>query len=69
MQSLRTVHFIFILAVIVITDMFGAWAVYEYSQSKDTTTLIWGIFSFLIGFGAIVYAILAVKKFDKAKLE
>jgi|GEM_PF-2493517 len=69
MQSLKTVHFIFILAVIIITDMFGAWAVYEHSQTKDTATLIWGIISFLIGFGTIVYAIFVVRKFDKAKLE
>jgi len=32
-------------------------------------TLVWGIVSFAVGFGAIVYAIWVVRKFDKTKLE
>lgn len=69
MQSLKTVHLIFILAVIVLTDLFGAWAFYENSQTHDTATLIWGIVSFVVGFGAIGYGIWVVRKFDKTRLE
>ncbi len=69
MQSLKTFHFVIILAAIVITDLFGAWAVHEHGTTKDTTTLVWGIASFAIGFGVIVYAIWVVRKFDKTKLE
>jgi len=69
MQSLKTVHLIFIVAVIILTDLFGAWAVYENAQTHDTATLVWGIISFVVGFGAIVYGIWVVRKFDKAKLE
>jgi len=69
MQSLKTFHFVFILAVIIITDLFGAWAIHEHGQTNDTMTLVWGIVSFAVGFGAIVYAIWVVRKFDKTKLE
>jgi len=69
MQSLKTFHFVFILAAIIITDMFGAWAVHEYGSTKDTMTLVWGIVSFAVGFGVIVYAIWVVRKFEKSKLQ
>ena len=69
MQSLKTFHFVFILAAIMITDLFGAWAVHEHGRTKDATTLVWGIVSFAIGFGVIVYAIWVVRTFDKTKLE
>jgi len=69
MQSLKTVHLLFLLAVIIITDMFGAWAVHEHGETHDTATLVWGIISFLIGFGVIVYAVWVVRTFDKTKME
>lgn len=69
MQSLKTVHLIFILAVIILTDMFGAWAVYENAQTHDTATLVWGIISFVVGFCAIGYGIWVVRKFEKTKVE
>jgi len=69
MQSLKTFHFVFILAVIIITEMFGAWAVHEHGRTHDTMTLVWGIVSFAIGFGVVVYAIWAARKFEKTDIK
>ena len=69
MTSLRSFHIIFMLIAIIITDMFGAWAVHEHAQTKDTITLVLGVLSFLLGFGVIGYAIWFVKKLDRAHIE
>jgi len=69
MQSLRTFHVVFILAAIIIADMFGAWAVWKHTQTHETALLVWGVVSFLIGFGMIGYAIWLVRKLDRAKIE
>ena len=69
MWSLRTFHLVFILIALVLTDMFGAWAIHEHSRTHETGTLVWGILSFAIGFGLIAYALLAVRKFDRSKLD
>jgi len=68
-MSLRTFHFVFILIAMAAADMFGAWAVWSYSQTGDGPTLIAGILSFLVGFALIGYAIWVVRKLDKAKIE
>jgi len=57
MWSLRTLHRVFILAAIVLTDMFGAWAIGEHSRTHDTAMLVGGVFSFAPGFGLIVYTL------------
>lgn len=68
-MSLRTLHMVFILLVLIAADMFGAWAVYRYGQTHDTFTLIAGIFSFLVGFAVVVYVIWLMRKLDKSKIE
>ena len=68
-MSLRTFHFVFILIAIGAADMFGAWAVWSYSQTHDGPTLIAEVLSFLVGFGMIGYAIRVVRKLEKAKIE
>lgn len=67
-MSLRWVHFVFVLVCLIVTDMFGAWAVYDFSQSKDVFTLVMGIVAFALGFAIVAYAIWLVKKFDKAQI-
>ena len=69
MGSLRTFHLLFILISLVLTDMFGAWAVHEHSRTHETVTLLWGLLSFAVGFGLIGYTLLAVRKFDRSKLD
>ena len=69
MFSLRTFHLLFILIAIVLTDMFGAWAVWDHSHTHDRMTLVWGVLSFLIGFALIGYGIWVVRKFDSAQVK
>jgi len=69
MRSLKSFHVVFILLAIIITDMFGAWGVWQYSQTDDTAALVWGIVSFAAGFLLIVYAVWFVRKLDRARIE
>lgn len=69
MFSLRTFHLVFILIAIVMTDMFGAWAVWDHSRTHNLATLLCGVLSFLAGFALIGYAIWVVRKFDRTKIE
>ena len=69
MLSLRTIHLGFILVAIVAADMFGAWGVWEHSQTGDNAALVCGILSFLVGFGLIGYGIWVVRKLDRTRIE
>jgi len=69
MWSLRTFHLAFILISLILTDMFGAWAIHEHSRTHETATLVWGVLSFVVGFGLIAYTLLAVRKFERSKLD
>lgn len=68
-MTLRTVHLIFVLAVVIVCDLFGAWAVHEHGQRGGFGILMLGIMSFVVGFAAIAYAIGFVRKLDQAKIE
>ena len=61
-MSLRFFHLLFILCAFVLTDMFGAWAVWRHGQQADPMLLVAGIVSFLLGFGIAGYAIYFVQK-------
>ena len=63
-MSLRTFHLLFILAAVVLCDMFGAWGVYH--AGAGSANLAMGIVSFLAGFGLIGYGIWFVRKLDGA---
>ena len=69
MFSLRMFHVIFMLVAIIITDLFGAWAVHQHTQTHEPMTLVLGVLSFLIGFGVIGYAIWFIKKLDRAHVQ
>lgn len=68
-MSLKTFHIIFVLLCIVAADMFGAWAVFDYRQSGNTTNLVLGIASFVFGLGMIAYGAWFVRKLTRAHLE
>lgn len=68
-MSLRTIHVLFILVVVVTADLFGAWAVRQHAQSPDTVLLVTGMLSFVAGFAAIAYGIWFVRKADRAHIE
>ncbi len=67
--SLRNFHFLFILIAIIAADMFGAWAVWSHSQTRELPTLVIGILSFLFGFALVVYLIWLVRKLNRAKIK
>lgn len=68
-MSLKKVHFVFMLFAVVVTDMFGAWAVWKHTQTGDNMALAIGILSFLVGFALIVYVIYLVRKLERSKIE
>ncbi|MFQ5490365.1 MAG: hypothetical protein ACE5GE_06550 [Phycisphaerae bacterium] len=68
MASLRHFHLVFMLFVIVATDMFGGWAVHQYHLSGQPLTLAAGIASFLGGFAVIAYAVWFIHKLDRAQI-
>jgi hypothetical protein len=68
-MGLRLLHLVFILTLLPLTDMFGAWAVHEHSHMGDGATLVWGMLSFTAGFALIGYTLLAVRKFQHMKAD
>lgn len=66
-MSLRWIHLIFVLVVLIATDLFGAWAVWSYVQTGEGVRLAAGIASFIFGFAAVVYAIWVVRELRKVE--
>ena len=64
-MSLRLFHMIFVLAAIVLTDMFGAWAIWEHSQHPGGGLILAGALSFALGIGLVVYAITLARKWER----
>lgn len=67
-MSLRTFHLVFIIASIVMADMFGAWAIWHYPQTRDLLTLWLGILTLAGGLVLTVYAVLFVRRLDRAEI-
>jgi lipid-A-disaccharide synthase-like uncharacterized protein len=67
-MSLRTVHLIFILIVIISAEMFGARELYQYRIAGETSSLVLGLISLMGGLGACVYAFYFVRKMDSADI-
>ena len=65
-MSLRTVHLAFILAAIILAEMFGAWAIFHYPTTGDLVSLWLGIMTLIGGLGLCGYAIHFVRKMDAA---
>ncbi len=68
-MSLRMFHLVFVLIAIVVTDMFGGWAVWEHAHTHETATLVVGMISFAIGFRLIGYGLWVVKKLNQARIQ
>lgn len=67
-MSLRTIHLIFILIVIISAEMFGAREIWHYQLTKDLGTLWMGILSLVGGLALCVYAFFFVRKMDSADI-
>lgn len=62
--SLRRFHEIFVLTAIVMADMFGAWAIYRFPESRDAVTLTLGILTLLGGLALCAYVLLFEREMD-----
>ena len=67
-MSLRTVHLVFVLIVIISAEMFGARELYQYRMTGETSTLVLGIIALAGGLAACVYAFYFVRKMDSADI-
>jgi hypothetical protein len=66
--SLRTIHLIFILIVIMTAEMFGARELFQFRQTGEFGSLWLGILSLLGGLALCVYAFYFVRKMDSADI-
>jgi len=67
-MSLRTFHLVFILVAIVGADLFGAWAIWHYTDNGDGLLLALGILAILGGLGLIWYAFRFVRSLNEANI-
>ena len=68
-MSLRWFHLVFILVVLVLTDMFGAWALFEFARTHERALLVGGVVSFVLGFAAVGDSLWFVRKLDRTRTE
>ena len=68
-MSLKVVHIVIILLSIALTLFFGFWAINDYSQSKNTANLYWGIASLVSAAVLIPYLIWFFTKMKRAGLK
>lgn len=68
-MTLRWFHMVFLLAAMILADMFGAWAIYWHGRGDQPLILTLGIISLAIGLGLAGYVAWLVKKLDTARVQ
>jgi uncharacterized membrane protein HdeD (DUF308 family) len=68
MLSLRSFHLVFLLFAIVCAELFGAWAIWHYPETRDFLSLVLGISALIGGFALIVYTIWFVRRTEEAHI-
>lgn len=68
-MSLKSIHLIFVMIVIMGADLFGGWAIHEFRAEGDRLTLWMGIVSMIGGLGLAGYMIWFIEKIRLAHLE
>jgi len=66
MTSLKTFHLVFILIAMMAADLFGGWAIHEHAVTHQTSMLVWGGLSFVIGLALAAYALWIVHTLERA---
>lgn len=66
-MSLRTMHLLFILLVIVGADLFGGWAIWHARHGGPGSLWALGALSIVGGFGLIVYAFRLVRGLERSE--
>ena len=67
-MSLRTIHLIFMLIVIMSAEMFGAREIFVYRATQDVGSLWLGVLALFGGLALCVYAFFFVRKMDAADI-
>jgi hypothetical protein len=67
-MSLRWFHMLFLL-VMVMADLFGAWAIYFHGKGDDPLILGMGILSLVTGLAIAAYVAWLVQKLDTAHVQ
>ncbi|MCB9852868.1 MAG: hypothetical protein H6819_07210 [Phycisphaerales bacterium] len=68
-MSLRWFHLVFLLFAIMGADLFGGWALHEYSTAGDRGMLGMGLVSLIGGLGLAAYVFWFVQKAERLHLE
>lgn len=68
-MSLRWFHMLFLLVVMVMADLFGAWAIYVHGKGDDPLILTMGIASLVTGLAIAAYVAWLVQKLDTAHVQ
>ena len=66
-MSLKTFHLVFIIAAIIIADMFGAWALW-HRATLDGLIVALGVTSLIGGMALTVYAFYFVRRMEREEL-
>lgn len=66
MTSLKTFHLLFVLIAMMAADLFGGWAIHEHASAPQTSMLVWGAMSFLVGLALAAYALWIVHTLERA---
>jgi hypothetical protein len=64
-MSLKAFHILFVAASIVLSFGFAAWALAQYSNSRDGLMLVFGLGSGAAGVGLVFYGRYVLKKLKK----
>ena len=68
MLSLRSFHIFFVVIAILMADVFGIWAVWDYASHGRLLYLLLGVISLVGGMAMIGYGIWFVRKVDQARI-
>ena len=66
-MSLKTFHLVFIVAAIILADMFGAWAIW-HRAALDGLTVALGVVTLIGGLALTLYAFYFVRKMEREQL-
>ena len=66
-MSLKVVHVFVIILSTVLLAFFGFWALCDYTASRNSVNLVWGILSLLGGIALVPYLYWFISKMKKVR--
>ena len=65
-MSLKTIHLAFALAMVVLIEIFAAWALLQYPRTGEQLSLWAGLLALIVGVGLFVHAIRFARRMGAA---